>query len=70
MQERDHQKPLDNYELAVYITYQNLQEPGITPNNKVIAEIISDKCDITISKNAVARARRRIAHKLQLKRGW
>lgn len=70
------QGTLDPFELFVYIAklrieHDALEEDGrhITANNKAIATTISTE-EQKISRNAVARARRRVKHKLGFKAGW
>ena len=55
---------IDSFELDVYKTYLELSGPGEVPSNKAIAK------KLDVSRNAISRARRRIAHKLDLKAGW
>jgi len=63
---------LDSFELEVYRTklmLENIQEKEVV-GNKDIAEQISQFSKESISRDAVARARRRIAHKLGYQEGW
>ena len=66
MERKKDNQSLDKFELEVLRIYQELSKPnaGIVPSNKEIAHRME------VSRNAVARARRRIAHKLDIKRGW
>lgn len=59
------ENPLDSFEQAVYERYVSVfNETDNVPNNRAMAD------ELGVSRNAVARARRRIAHKLGFKKGW
>ena len=62
---------LNQFELEVFKAYIKLSNPeeGIIPGNKEMAEFLSTD-DNLISRNALARARRRVARKLHFEEGW
>lgn len=66
------QDNINEFELLVYkakLVIEGIQEKQVA-NNKEIAEFINFSSEEPISRNAVARARRRLAHKLGFKKGW
>jgi TFIIF-interacting CTD phosphatase-like protein len=66
---------LCEFEIKIYQIYlkvkENMEVEG-SPSNKDIVEIFNKDKSIQrcISRNAVARARRRIAHTMGFKQGW
>jgi len=76
MERNKETEPLDSFEFKVYATKGIIEKAAyaadgshITACNKDIARLLSEN-DEEVSRNAVARARKRVAHKLQLKPGW
>jgi len=62
---------IDNFERRVLVVYERIKRlEGVTPSNKTIATLLSEETGEKISRNAVARAIRKVAHKLNKQKGW
>lgn len=70
--ERESFGRLDDFELKVYLLYSELHEANKehVPGNRQMAEILKERSGLDTSRIAVAKARRRIAHKMGFKMGW
>lgn len=65
---------LDNFELLVFKAYlevkSQMEEEGSPSNIDIMENVNLQIEDRQVSRNAVARARRRIANKMNFKGGW